>query len=136
MRKAVILLSFLLLSSGTSVVAQQLVNNIPTEIRNSLVLARPGIDEIGLTVEGYVKRLPEPNKEKEECSWSSTAPLFQLVRETSYYLICKAEKLSMEFEFVPIGSSTVLLKTKLNGKKVDSLWLSALILDDSPEEKK
>lgn len=136
MRKSVILLSFLLLSSGNSVVAQQLVNSIPTEIRNSLVLARPGIDEIGLTVEEYVKRLPEPDKEKEECYWSSTAPLFQLVHETSYYLICKDEKLSIELEFVPIGSSTALLRTKLNGKKVDSLWLSALILDDSPEDKK
>ena len=134
MSKSVILLSFLLLSSGSLAVAQHMMNNIPTEIRHSLVLARPGIDEIGLNVEDYIKRISDdPNG---ECSWSSTVPLLQLVYEKSYYLICKNEKLSIEFEFIPISSSTVLLRTKFNGKKVDSLWLSALILDDSPEDRK
>ncbi len=128
MRKSLILLSFLLLSSGNLAVAQQMVNNIPAEIRNSLILARPGIDEIGLNVEEYIKRMPDDPTG--ECSWSSTAPLLQLVYEKSYYLICKNEKLSMEFEFISISSSTVLLRTKFNGKKVDSLWLSALILED------
>ena len=133
MRKSVILLLFLLLSSGNLAVAQQLISKIPSEIRNSLVLARMGIDDFGLTVEQYVRMLPEPSKEKEECYWSSTAPLFQLVRETSYYITCEDKKLSIELEFVPISSSTVLLRTKFNGKKVDSLWLSALILEDSAE---